>query len=62
VPVLTTGWVACSLHNTTSSALSQDPASVLVALGEVLQVQQLPSSHDQVTDGQPESGQAGWSG
>jgi hypothetical protein len=32
---------------------------VLVTLGEALQVQQLPSGHDQVTDRQPECGQAG---
>ena len=31
----------------------------LVALGELLQVQQLPSSHHQVSDGQPEGEQAG---
>ena len=31
----------------------------LVALGELLQVQQLAPGHDQVADGQPQSGPAG---
>jgi hypothetical protein len=40
-------------------ALTQGRAVVLVALGELLEVQQLPPGHDQVANRQPEGGPAG---